>query len=429
MQGFLMQTRSVLLLLLFCTAVHAQSDLREQLKDTDIAAHWIYDDLPQAIQQAKATGKPLLVVLRCVPCPPGRTLDTQVMQPQGDLEALEKNFVCVRIVQTKGLDLKLFQYDYDMSWAAMFLNADGTIYGRYGTRTASGPGSDSHISLPSFRKAVERALELHKNYPANRAQLAGKLGGEPQYARPEHIPGLEQRAQGASTRQNCIHCHMVREYALRAKWQAGKLSLADLQVYPLPDNVGMQVDIDDGLLIKSVKRGSPAAEAGLAAGDHLLSLGGQSLISLADIQWVLHTSPTEAEIKATLRRDGQTLEKTIVVSGDWKQSDIAWRASSWYGLRQGLKLEPLPAAEKSSRGLSNEAMALAIKGLFGQGGQKLQKAGLKVGDVLIAVDGKSQAMTESEFLIDLRLRHGPEDAVKLTFLRGDERKELSVPMW
>ena len=32
----------------------AQSQsLREQLKDTDIAPHWIYDDLPQAIQAAK----------------------------------------------------------------------------------------------------------------------------------------------------------------------------------------------------------------------------------------------------------------------------------------------------------------------------------------------------------------------------------------
>jgi hypothetical protein len=415
-------------LLMFVASLPAQS-LQEQLKDTEIAPHWIYDDLPQAIQQAKATGKPLMVVLRCVPCPPGRALDTQVMQPQPDMEALEKNFVCVRVVQTKGLDLELFQYDYDMSWAAMFLNSDGTIYGRYGTRVASGPGSDSHLSLPSFRKAAERALALHQAYPGNRQQLAGKLGGEPEYARPELIPGLEQRAVGATTRQNCIHCHMVKEYALRAKWQAGKLSLADLMVYPMPDSIGIKIDVDDGLRIRSVTPGSPAAVAGLKDDDELVSLNGQPLISLADIQWVLHTSPSETELKAQLRRGGQSLEKKLTLRGDWKRSDIAWRASSWYGLRQGLKVEPLPAAEKSSRGLDGDALALVIKGLFGLGGQKLQQLGLKTGDVIVAVDGKSQAMNESEFLIDLRLQHGPQDSVKFTILRGAERKELQVPMW
>src|SRR5688572_8673543 len=112
-------------LFMACVAVAQGQSLREQLKDTEIAPHWIYDDLPQALAQAKTSGKPLLIVLRCVPCPPGRTLDGQVMQPTGEMEALEREFVCVRIVQAKGLDLKLFQYDYDMSWAAMFMNADG----------------------------------------------------------------------------------------------------------------------------------------------------------------------------------------------------------------------------------------------------------------------------------------------------------------
>jgi hypothetical protein len=97
----------------------AQSELRQALKDIETAPHWIYDDLPKAFAQAKDTGKPILVVLRCVPCPPGRTLDLKVMQPDRDLEALQKQFVCVRVVQTNGLDLKLFQYDYDQSWTAV----------------------------------------------------------------------------------------------------------------------------------------------------------------------------------------------------------------------------------------------------------------------------------------------------------------------
>lgn len=41
--------------------------LREALQDTAPAGAWIYDDLPAGFAEAARTGKPLLVVLRCVP--------------------------------------------------------------------------------------------------------------------------------------------------------------------------------------------------------------------------------------------------------------------------------------------------------------------------------------------------------------------------
>jgi len=47
--------------------LHAQSDLQRNLKDTNVGKHWIYNDLKDGFAHAKATGKPLLVVFRCVP--------------------------------------------------------------------------------------------------------------------------------------------------------------------------------------------------------------------------------------------------------------------------------------------------------------------------------------------------------------------------
>ena len=37
---------------------------REALVDDD---SWFYDNLPAGIEEARATGKPLMVVLRCIP--------------------------------------------------------------------------------------------------------------------------------------------------------------------------------------------------------------------------------------------------------------------------------------------------------------------------------------------------------------------------
>ncbi len=53
------------------TVVTYAQDRREKvLKDkpsVEAAGEWIYNDLPAAVAEGKKTGKPLLVVLRCVP--------------------------------------------------------------------------------------------------------------------------------------------------------------------------------------------------------------------------------------------------------------------------------------------------------------------------------------------------------------------------
>jgi hypothetical protein len=45
-------------------ALSAQPNLQQLLKDTEVGAHWIYDDYAQAVAQAKQTGRPLLIVFR-----------------------------------------------------------------------------------------------------------------------------------------------------------------------------------------------------------------------------------------------------------------------------------------------------------------------------------------------------------------------------
>ena len=421
---------SFLVLLTTSTVCLAQRELQKSLKDIEVAEHWIYDDLPQAYAKAKATEKPILVVLRCIPCPPGRKLDVKVAQPVKTMAELQQQFVCVRIVQAKGLDLNVFQYDYDQSWTALFLNADKIIYGRYGTRDTRGPESDRYLSESSFLKAMHRALELHKNYPNNKDQLLAKIGPKVEWRYPEKIPGLEERARPVvTTRQSCIHCHMVRDRKLRAKWQQGRLKKSDLFVYPMPNRIGMKMTIADGLVVEKVTPGSFADKAGIKAGDKIVTLNKQPLLSLADIQWVLHTSPAESELAVTLTRNGKSLEKTISLKGNWKEYDISWRASTWYGLRQGLQLEDLHADGKNKTDLPKNRLAIRVKNMYGRGPQPLRNAGLRKGDVIVAVNDKSQYMTESEFLVYLRLTYGPKDRVTFTVLRNGQKRKLTVPMW
>ena len=65
--------------------------------------YWIYNDLDKGIERAKRTGKPLLVVLRCIPCEACAQLDSQVVERDTAVRKLMDQFVCVRIVHATAM--------------------------------------------------------------------------------------------------------------------------------------------------------------------------------------------------------------------------------------------------------------------------------------------------------------------------------------
>ena len=69
---------------------------RARLADDE---HWIYNDLDRGLRESRASGKPLLVVFRCIPCEACSEFDEQVVERDPQARDLMDQFVCVRIVQ------------------------------------------------------------------------------------------------------------------------------------------------------------------------------------------------------------------------------------------------------------------------------------------------------------------------------------------
>jgi len=182
------------------------------------------------VEWAKESKKPLLVVFRCVPCEACAQLDEDVVQRDPQVRELLDKFVCVRIIHANGMDLSQFQFDYDQSWAAFFLNADMTIYGRYGTRSHQTESKDD-VSLEGFSKALNKALELHSQFPKNKTALLAKRGPDSEVKVPEQFAtfkgkyGAKLNYEGKVV-QSCIHCHQVGE-ALRLTLRAAGQPLSE----------------------------------------------------------------------------------------------------------------------------------------------------------------------------------------------------------
>jgi serine protease Do len=400
-------------------------------------ARWIYNDFQKGFAEAKRTGKPLLVVLRCIPCLACAGIDSAVLLQETDLAPLLDKFVCVRVIDANALDLKLFQFDYDLSFSTLFFNGDGTVYGRYGSWRHQKDPQDK--TTAGFKRALEAALEIHRGYPANKAGLAGKQGGPLPFKRPVDIPSLAAKYKPeldweGQVVQSCIHCHQVGE-ALRQEARASKKTLPLEMIYPWPnpEAVGIVLAADHVARVESVAAGSVAEKSGLKAGDDLVSLAGQPLISVADVSWVLHQAPQAGALPVSLTRDGRPTKLNWELPGGWRErTDISRRVSIW-NLRMmatgGLVLEDLPEDNRSKLGLAHNQMGFLVKGV-GQYGKNAagKEAGFKKDDVIVELDNQTARMTEGELLGYLLQHHAPGERIKAVVLRGAERVELGLPM-
>lgn len=435
---------SVLVTLACALSGAADQPTREQkvVRDrekTEAEGFWIYNDLQAGLDQAKSSGKPVLVVLRCVPCEECVKLDDDLMDRDPVLRPLLERFVCVRQVSTNGLDLKTFQFDTDQSFAAFMLNADGTIYGRFGTRSHQTEWAED-VSLAGMAAALQGALVLHAKYPANQAELAGKLADTVAVERPEQYPSLRDRytsqlATAGKVVDSCIHCHQIGD-AQRDLLRSRSEPIADevLFPYPHPSVVGLKLDPQQRAKVLNVAPDSVAERAALQPGDEILRLNSQPILSIADVQWVLQNVPAEGGTVVAVVRQGETTRTTeLTLPPDWRLAgDLTWRVSTW-GLRRmatgGMTLQPLSDEQRRQLQVPAEQMALRVKGVGKWGAHATaMNAGFQVEDVIVQFDGRDDLLRETDLI-----RHGvqkrkPGDIVPVRLLRDGQPLTLELLM-
>jgi hypothetical protein len=421
----------------------SQNPTREQKVRADkakveSAGFWIYNDLPKAYALAKETGKPIVVSMRCIPCEECVKLDDDVVDADPVIRPLLEQFVCVRIVGTNGLDLDTFQYDTDQSFAMFMLNADKTIYGRFGTRSHRTDWIGD-VSLDGLARALGGALELHAAYPANRMALAGKRGKPLEYPTPEQYPALKddytsQLNYSGDVVKSCIHCHQIGEARRDIYWSQGKPIPEELLYpFPHPKSVGLVLAPDERALIKSVIEGSPAAHATLQAGDHVLSMNGQPLLSMADVQWVLHHVPAAGgEVQMEVERAGKTLAATLKLDKNWRrEDDTSWRVAAWEMRRialGGLRLVTIDTAKRKSLGLeAGMALEVASVGMYGPHATA-KNAGFQEGDVIVEFDGQTDFAKESDLFTHVNAHRRIGEQVTVRVQRGELVQILQFPI-
>lgn len=336
------------------------------------------------------------------------------------LESIQKEageFVRARLTRIDDLDLTRFVFDYDLTFAVLFMNPDGGIYGRYGGRDER--NAENRQSLAGLRHAMRAALARHRGGSGPAPVLAGREDATP-------YPLVRQFPQ-ARRRGECFHCHEVKEVMIDHLRESGKWTAEMAWRYPLPERVGFALDIDRGDEVAAVVPESAAAAAGLARGDVVEFLGGAAVASLADAQYGLDHAPWEGETEVVWRRgdDPQLRRGVLRLEAGWKRSNLLWR-KSMMKLVPVLDLTggPLGADERAGLELGMDVLAFRLEGFIYPA---LQRAGVRKGDVLVGLGGEQPGNLDSEGIdafVASRFQKG--DRMAITVIRGGERMAFEV---
>ena len=354
-----------------------------------------------------------------------------------ELDALLKKYVCVRVVQMYGLDINRYQFDGAMTWAIFLLNADGTMYGRYGTRSANGMKAAQDISLAGFKKTLKGALVVHEAYASNPdtigKSLAGKIGPKSKWKKAEEIPFLknmgrfQKRFEGTGGRNNrCIHCHMVPQFEMMSLRQNGdRLPDRLFWPYPLPDEIGLHMDPREMATIETVKKGSPAGKAGFRPGDEIVGMKGQIILSTADIQFVLNFAGDPETIETVIERDGEEKTLRLKVEEGWR-----YRIGDFRRLNLGLQYRllgfnsrPVSDANREELGFQEDELALRVGRLPRRFPKNIN---LRARDIIIAVDGRKKRWNLGAYTAYLMREKKKGSTLKLTIRRGEKEHEVEM---
>ncbi|MCR9200174.1 MAG: thioredoxin family protein [Planctomycetaceae bacterium] len=386
-------------------------------------------DFAAALKQAKATSKPLLVTWRCLPCEQCAEFDEEILEGSERLDPLLHQFITVRLTNADLLDERYFPYrthqDLDLSWWAYFLSPDGDLYGVFGGKDEV--SENTRISEAAFVNNLRRILDHH--YDPRRPQW--KIDLPTGHASPTSaVPSESNAYRLLKAKQpwlnkpheqygSCIHCHQVADMLINESLEAGDFDVKQLTGrWPLPENVGILLDRDDGLLVSKVTAGSPAQAAGVQPGDRLGMAGGVRLFGQADFRGVLHRAGYgDDTIALAWKRGDQILAGNLEVKPGWRETNSSWRKSVYdgvYGPTMGFFPLRGPAAGKGK--------GLSIRPFMGPQAAKkpVFATGLRPGMEIVAIDGMTKDLPTRELITWFRLNHTAGDVV--TYRIRDGRK-------
>jgi Do/DeqQ family serine protease len=173
--------------------------------------------------------------------------------------------------------------------------------------------------------------------------------------------------------------------AVKRPWLGAKLQAVTADI---ADSMGLKRPA--GALVANVMPGGPAAQAGLKAGDVILSVDGQAVDDVNAFDYRFATKPLGGNASLALLRDGHELnvKVALVIAPDTPRDEITIRSRSPFS---GVKVANLSPALADELQLQNADEGVVVIDV--DNGSYASNLGFRRGDVIVSVNGERIAKT------------------------------------
>ena len=191
---------------------------------------------------------------------------------------------------------------------------------------------------------------------------------------------------------------------------------------------GLGLSDTNGVLVSDVNEQGPAKQAGLLAGDVILSVDGEVIEKLKELPRVIADIDPGASSSITIWRDGE--EKSFVVKiGTLPVSDKVAAAvidDKSVEAKVGLALKKMDADIARQLGLPSDSTGVVVMDV--RPGSPAAEKGIRPGDVLAKVGGKNIDAPKDLSERMMKARLDGKKSILALIKRGDTQRFIAIPV-
>jgi serine protease Do len=196
----------------------------------------------------------------------------------------------------------------------------------------------------------------------------------------------------------------------------------------------LKLGIPRGVEVRAVQENSPAANAGIAAGDVLLTYNGEEILSAPQLGRLVSETPPGRKVKMQCWRQGKVKSVTVTFTADpvaaeprpevgfqpWTVADFPRMLMLWQNATLGIECEPIESQIAEYFGVRSGILVRRVERGFPGG-----RAGLKAGDVITGIDTTSLSAPR-DLISYLRTRHQSAKVLSLEIVRDHKPRTISI---
>jgi serine protease Do len=196
----------------------------------------------------------------------------------------------------------------------------------------------------------------------------------------------------------------------------------------------LKLGVPRGVEVRAVQQNGPAANAGIVAGDVLLTYNGEDILSAPQLGRLVSETLPGRKVKVQYWREGKIKTLTVTFPSDvtaseprpdvglqpWNVADFPRMLMLWENATLGIECEPIESQIAEYFGVRSGILVRRVERGFPGG-----RAGLKAGDVITGVDTTSLAAPR-DLISYLRTRHQSSRVLSLDIVRDHKPRTISI---